>query len=314
MDESIVVFSNEAKKMEKITIDNYSSLIEKPVTVTSKIDKCGSLLKYENDKFYIKYESNGELEEFSIEDFKSKRIAFKDPEIEKAVLSKIRKDEFSDLESSLFNTEAYNTCDPESRHSIILEQWRVTVETAVSVSTRRQTINNLFITLLTILISGVLFSEALYDSNKTFQLIVSIIVSILGIAICYEWIAQIKNYRDLNDTKYSIIRKIERLLPITVFSSEYTEYYNKNNEDKSFSKRERNVPFYFIGAFVLIALVALISLAKIGVAYCINSASSTSSTKYSTNQSSIAGTNDMPSNYGETAIILDADSTESSTD
>ena len=70
-------------------------------------------------------------------------------------------------------------------------------------------------------------------------------------------------YGDLNDVKYSAIRDMEKYLPFALFTAEDVYFYSHYAKKKSFSKKESKIPFYFIGAFILIIIVAGLSLSGI---------------------------------------------------
>ena len=256
-------------------IDNYSSLKEKDVIVykrgiTGVIEKAKNVPKnlakaiyeigsdsakieefdYDKNHIQIRYNDGDKTEDFTIDDFKNAKVCFDNPDLENSVLLKIRKDElFKD--SPLFNTEKL---DEKTDKSIILEQWRVAVESAMNVSSRRQATNTLFFAILTVLVSGVLFSDGIFDTNREFRIIVTIIVSVLGMLICIEWLLQINYYGKLNAYKYSAIRKMEKYLPVLMFNTEDVFFYSEYRNKRSFSKKERRIPALFFIAFLGIVI------------------------------------------------------------
>ena len=252
--------------MKYVNVENFSDLVDSKVILSNHNNCTGTIEKYENEKFYVRYESGNTLKQYSTEDFKEGHIVLDDKEKENAVLLKIRLSELKKDVSPMLTMEVHDEQAQKSNPMIVLEQWKMTIESAMSVSTRRQSISNIFTAILTMLIGGVLFSDGLSSTNKSFQLIVSIVISILGLLICCEWKKQIGYYGELNDVKYSAIRSMEKYLPFAVMTAEDIYFYSNYEESKSFSKRESKIPFYFQIAFAAIAIVAslflIVSLCK----------------------------------------------------
>ncbi len=75
-----------------------------------------------------------------------------------------------------------------SSQELILEQWKTCVEMANSVSQRRDTMNNIFVTVNLAIIAAVTVS---WDLK-------CILLSIAGMVICCIWFLFIVNYKNLN--------------------------------------------------------------------------------------------------------------------
>lgn len=99
----------------------------------------------------------------------------------------------------------------------LLAQWQTCVEMANSVSARRDTMNNLFVTLHLALVTTV---AVIWDS-KAFPLLG------LGCILCLLWFISIKNYRKLNQAKYDVIGEIEKQLPAQPFNDEWNNVKGK---------------------------------------------------------------------------------------
>lgn len=241
-----------------------------------KQDKVGKITSIENDTIKTQFDNEKKEEEYTINDLKNESIILIDSEKEYAMLLQARKDEIKNSVSPLLNDEVEQSkIDPK----IVLEQWRLTVESAMQVSNRRQTANNLFIMMLTILISGVLLSDSISNADKPFQLGVSIAVSILGILLCFEWMSQMDYYGALNDVKYTAIRDMEKYLPIQIFNAEDIYFYSDYKKKRSFSKKEKIIPLIFIAVFLAIMLIAVYTLTSgISLSSVNNTNSGTSTT------------------------------------
>lgn len=240
-----------------------SSLKGQGVTTERKVGKIsqkkvGKIVNIENDKIHVRFEHDERDTIYTIKHLKNKVLTLNDPDTELAMLFHFRKEELMSSDSSLINVKVKDKAD--KHRQIILEQWRLMTESAMQVSSRRQSANNLFIAVVTILISGVLFSEGIFGSNRQFQLGASVLVSILGIVICIVWYVQMKHYGELNDIKYSAVREIEKYLPVQYFNAEDIYFYDNYNKRKSFSGSESKIPIIFIAFFIVIPIITAVWL------------------------------------------------------
>ena len=99
----------------------------------------------------------------------------------------------------------------EDKTEIILSQWQTCVDTANSVSQRRDSMNNIFITLNLAILAAVSIT---WDVK-------SIFILTAGIVICFLWILFIRNYKLLNTAKFEVINKMESKLPIAPLKDEW---------------------------------------------------------------------------------------------
>lgn len=130
---------------------------------------------------------------------------------------------------------------------ILLAQWQTCVEMANSVSERRDTMNNLFVTLNIATIAAITF---VWD-------IKTISLSIAGIVLCIVWLMFLRNFRHLNAEKYRVITQIEDLLPVQAFTNEW-KGIKQNNKYIEGTKLERVFPIVFTIVYVAIISVLLI--------------------------------------------------------
>ena len=93
----------------------------------------------------------------------------------------------------------------------ILVEWQTCVQMADSVSRRRDTTNQLFVTLNLALLAAFPWSHG----SKSFLIIE------LGIIICILWWFFIRNYKRLNEAKFSVICNLEKSLPVAPFDDEW---------------------------------------------------------------------------------------------
>lgn len=103
-----------------------------------------------------------------------------------------------------------DTNHDSNKSEIILAQWRTCVEMANSVSQRRDSMNNIFITLNLAIIATLSISWN----------IKSIVLLVSGIAFCSVWLSFINNYKLLNCEKFEVIDSLESQLPAHPFREE----------------------------------------------------------------------------------------------
>lgn len=99
----------------------------------------------------------------------------------------------------------------EDKIEIILAQWQTCVEMANSISQRRDTMNNIFVTLNVAIIAAV---------SITWN-IKSLFILIAGIVVCVIWLLFIRNYKLLNTENFNVINSIEKNLPVQPFNDEW---------------------------------------------------------------------------------------------
>lgn len=109
--------------------------------------------------------------------------------------------------------------------NIILEEWKTCVEMANSVSHRRDTFNNIFITINTAIMSVIILHASTNIIN----------MAILGIVINVFWLFFILNFKRLNTAKYDVISELEKKLPYKPFTREWKLAIEKNKYIKNTS-------------------------------------------------------------------------------
>lgn len=128
----------------------------------------------------------------------------------------------------------------ETYNSVVLEQWKTCVEMANSNTEKRTNSNNIFITINAALLTVVSFSLE-YKS---------ILLSIVGIAVCIVWLYSIDNYKKLSSVKYHIINEIECQLPLAPFADEWERLKNEK-QYIGLTKIEKVLPWLFISLYAI---------------------------------------------------------------
>jgi hypothetical protein len=133
-----------------------------------------------------------------------------------------------------------------------MDIYKLYVDMADKVSTRRQTANSFFLTLNTGIIAFVSYlhaGEAKICVPESYW-----VISLAGMALCYMWYRLIRSYKGLNSGKFKIIHQIEQRLPLAPFDAEW-EVLGRGKKRSSylpFTRVEMAVPWVFFLLHVLV--------------------------------------------------------------
>lgn len=136
----------------------------------------------------------------------------------------------------------------------ILEIYKVYVDMADKISSRRQSANSYFLSINTAVIAyvGYLKLKSNFSNFSDF----SWLVGFAGLVLCYTWYRLILSYKGLNTGKFKVIHEIEKLLPIRPYSAEWTSV-GKGKDPKlylQFTKIEMIIPLIFFGLNYLVVI------------------------------------------------------------
>ena len=137
----------------------------------------------------------------------------------------------------------------DEKTEIILAQWQTCVEMANSVSQRRDTMNNIFVTLNLAIVAAVSITWNMK----------SLLILVAGIVVCAIWLMFIRNYKLLNTEKFNVINAIEKNLPVKPFNDEWEKLKN-NKKYTDGTKLEKTLPIMFI--FLYIVSIIIIAIMK----------------------------------------------------
>ena len=154
------------------------------------------------------------------------------------------------------------------------EIYRMAVEMADRVSSRRMVANGFFLSVHTALVTVVGFT---YEKVATDQKSVLIIIAMMGFLLAWTWFFAIRSYRRLNRAKFNAINKLEKDLETQYFTNEWAELTKTTEDDlelKSFRDRwlkfkdryttltniESVVPIVFAIIYVVILVGAFLGI------------------------------------------------------
>lgn len=133
----------------------------------------------------------------------------------------------------------------EKNQEMLLAQWQTCVEMANAVSERRDTMNNLFVSLNLAVFAAISF---LWTGE-------TVVLCIAGCSSCAVWLLFIRYFRQLNSAKYEIIGKIEEQLPVKAFSDEWAILHNKKRYFEG-TQLDKILPWVFLIIYGVILLMS----------------------------------------------------------
>ncbi|HNX78043.1 MAG TPA: hypothetical protein PLM07_18445 [Candidatus Rifleibacterium sp.] len=160
------------------------------------------------------------------------------------------------LATKLFNKKNSSTANKEEI-TIVLEQYKLLVDSTEKVYEKRQSANSFFLTLnaglFTIL--GYLYGK---DADISLRFM-AYILPIFGIAICYYWARVIDSYKQLNCGKFKVIEQIETHLPLALFTAEWFALAKGENPViyHPVTNLERRIAIFFLITYVFILLYVI---------------------------------------------------------
>ena len=142
----------------------------------------------------------------------------------------------------------------------VLEIYKLYVEMADRISTRRQAANSFFLTINSAIVALVGYVNTIADSDKGTALFYAL-VAFAGMILSYLWYRLVLSYKQLNSGKFRVIHAIETMLPIRPYDAEWNALGRGMNPDlyKPFTHIEVVVPrvFFFLHTIVLIASICM---------------------------------------------------------
>jgi len=171
-------------------------------------------------------------------------------------------DSGTELESQLFSSNEKQYGKEYKTH--LLSQYKLCVEMADNISSRRCIANNFFLSVNTLLLTAIGILSKLGSDFLTLNQQWLILTSIAGILFCWTWLVTIRCYRALNAAKFKVINELEKKLPASPFEVEWTilNAENKTSKYPQLTKVERWVPGIFIILYSVLCLIGVAPLAR----------------------------------------------------
>ncbi|MEV8115144.1 hypothetical protein AB0O69_09665 [Streptomyces xiamenensis] len=100
----------------------------------------------------------------------------------------------------------------------VLELYKLAVEMADRVSSRRGAANTYYLSLQTALVTLIGFGMPRLSESPWW---VSLVVALGGVTLSLAWWMQLRSYRTLNMAKFRVIHSLEKHLPVRIFTDEW---------------------------------------------------------------------------------------------
>lgn len=154
------------------------------------------------------------------------------------------------------NYKVFNQEPERLDKDVLLEQYKVFLQTSEDLVTRRQNVNSFYISINSALVA--LFSMLFaFQLGTQHRMIIGILFALVGIVLSISWIKMLVAYGNLNGSKMKIISSIEKQLPASLYDAEWEALSDKLNNKKyvSFTDSEKWIPKIFIGIYICILTV-----------------------------------------------------------
>ena len=141
---------------------------------------------------------------------------------------------------------------------MLFEQYKLFLKTSEDLVSRRQNVNSFYISINSALVT--LFGAVVVLSiDLYYKIILGALCVLVGLVLSTSWIKTLVSYGNLNASKMTIIRSIEKSLPASLYDAEWQALSDKLNKSKyvSFTQNEARIPYIFIGFYAAFAVMLL---------------------------------------------------------
>ncbi len=144
---------------------------------------------------------------------------------------------------------------------ILLEQYKVFVQTADDITARRLETNKFYLTILLGLftIAGFLNTKEMSGYFDSYSVV--ILISVIGIFLSVVWYMNIESYKLLNEAKFKVIHEMEEELAYACFDKEweFRKGVDSDNAYPRFTQIEKFLPIAMgiVFAFLLVVVISL---------------------------------------------------------
>ena len=161
-----------------------------------------------------------------------------------------------EIKDNLLNKNDVDVSVDKNEKQLLLEQYRIMIDTSEKLMERRQETVGLYTTLCTA-IMAIIGTSFAFDNLIVTEIVLFLSGLILFI-ICRNWYLSLNSF-DLNITgKFEVINCLEKQLPAEIFECEYR--YNKLNGIQSFSSREKILPKIFSVMGITLMIISMVLL------------------------------------------------------
>lgn len=175
---------------------------------------------------------------------------------------KAKEDLFNEIEK--FNNGGYLKLFRDNVETgVLLEQYKLFLETSENLMSRRQSVNSFYISANTAIITIAATIFAMGESAVLWpKLLVILALSLPGILLNISWYRMLQSYYINNKGKIKVLSMIETRLSASMYDAEWKAMKNKYHSNKyvSFTDNEKILPGIFLLFFILADLVCIVAL------------------------------------------------------
>lgn len=137
---------------------------------------------------------------------------------------------------------------------IALEQYKVIADSINSTNAVRESANNFWITVNSLLVSAVAYLRGIEGLREQQEILIWSAL-ILGVGLCISWLSSLISVKSYNNVRDGMLIEIEKNLPVKIFTASYGATLSDKNK-RSLTTREIFVPCMFlIGYFIFMVLL-----------------------------------------------------------
>ena len=151
--------------------------------------------------------------------------------------------------------EAYG----DSFVSDLLEQYKLYVQSAENVSSRRVASNRYLLTINAALVALYGLQSANFGQGYW-----TLLLPVIGIPVSLLWYLIIKSHADLNTVKFKVIHEFEQHLPAAMYQHEWRlAEEGQGTAYRAVTKIERWIPILFAGLHVVLTAMVILAIAGV---------------------------------------------------
>lgn len=143
----------------------------------------------------------------------------------------------------------------------LLEQYKLYVEMADRVSSRRVQTASFYTSILSALLAllSITSNKELFQGPQSFVLLT---IAILGLCLCLAWAANINSYKQLNSLKFKVIHDMEAHLPYPCYDMEWKILKEDKNKRRYFrlTAIEQYIPVILAVPYLCLLIYSLVNL------------------------------------------------------
>ena len=147
-----------------------------------------------------------------------------------------------------------------SFHADLLEQYKLYVQSAENVSSRRVISNRYLLTLNAALVALYGLQSANFGQGYW-----TLLIPVIGIPVSLLWYLIIKSHADLNRIKFDVIHEFEQYLPAAMYKHEWRlAEEGQGKAYRAVTAIERWIPILFAVLHVVLAVMIILAIAGVG--------------------------------------------------